>query len=181
MEISESFNKKRALTKECILALLENLNDELKAKNICGELYLVGGAVMCMAYDARQSTHDIDCVFKPKMEIYDSVKKIARDKGIQEDWINDAVKGFMGYNQEFLDYLELSNLKVKVGSSEYMLAMKIQSSRTDNMDEVNDIKFLLNLLEIKTVEQVENIVSKFYRLDLIKPKCWYLVEELLDE
>ena len=125
MEISNSFNKKKDLRKEDIFALLDNLNEELRLKNICGDLYLVGGAVMCMAYDARQSTHDIDCVFEPKMDIYDSVKKIARDKGIQEDWINDAVKGFMGYNQEFIDYLELSNLKIKIASPEYLLAMKI--------------------------------------------------------
>ncbi len=43
------------LARDAILRLLERLNDELARDGVCGELCLVGGAVLCLAFDARRS------------------------------------------------------------------------------------------------------------------------------
>lgn len=182
MKDSKFFNKKEdKLTRSEIYRLLILLNESLEQKEIQGDLYLVGGAVLTLAYDARESTHDLDGVFAPKQEIYECIKEVARDENLAEDWVNDAVKGFLGNRQEFTDFLSLSNLNIKVASSEYLLAMKVQSSRTENQNEINDIKYLIKLLNLREIEEVETIVSKFYDLKLIKPKSWYLVEEILYE
>ena len=56
---------KSKLTKTDILRLFELLDTELGAKGVQGELYLVGGAVLCLVFDAREATRDVDAFFKP--------------------------------------------------------------------------------------------------------------------
>ena len=48
------------LTRSDMLRLFDLLNAELAAMDAHGEIYLVGGAVMCLALDARHATRDVD-------------------------------------------------------------------------------------------------------------------------
>lgn len=43
----------------------ELLDGELLAEGIVGELYLVGGAVMCLVFNTRPSTNDVDGYLVP--------------------------------------------------------------------------------------------------------------------
>ena len=53
------------LEKGDIVRLCRHLNNELITEEVIGELYLVGGAVMCLVFEARQSTKDVDAYFNP--------------------------------------------------------------------------------------------------------------------
>lgn len=53
------------LSKKEILSLLELLNSELATVAAQGEVYLVGGAVMCLALNARAATRDVAAWFEP--------------------------------------------------------------------------------------------------------------------
>jgi hypothetical protein len=44
------------LSKDDIRQLLNELADELEARGIHGDLFLVGGAAMALAYSARRAT-----------------------------------------------------------------------------------------------------------------------------
>lgn len=52
-----------------IRRLFALLNEELRRKDAEGELFLVGGAVMCLAYAARPSTLGVDGFFRPAREV----------------------------------------------------------------------------------------------------------------
>ena len=66
------------MKKEEIKKYLEQLNTALKELNVKGEICLYGGAVMCLVYDARPSTKDIDAVFKPTSQMREAIKSIAQ-------------------------------------------------------------------------------------------------------
>jgi len=58
--------KKRTLSKDDILIYLKLMNDKLAKQNLIGEVSICGGAAMTLVYDARDSTFDIDALYKPK-------------------------------------------------------------------------------------------------------------------
>jgi hypothetical protein len=53
-----------------IISLLRELGERLEARGLAGEMYVVGGAAIALAFDERRSTADVDAVFEPKLEIY---------------------------------------------------------------------------------------------------------------
>jgi hypothetical protein len=100
------------LTKVDIRRLLQLLDEELAASGTLGEIYLVGGAVMCLALDARDSTRDLDAFFKPTRIIREAAVRVATRADVPADWLNDAVKGLLGGRGEWQSYLDLPHLKV---------------------------------------------------------------------
>jgi len=82
-------------TRAKIISALEALGEELANNGVRGQLFIVGGAAMALAYSTRRVTRDIDAVFEPKSAIYAAATKVAEERGLPEDWLNDAAKGFM--------------------------------------------------------------------------------------
>ncbi len=52
-----------------IRELFAALNGELARTGVRGEVYLAGGAVMCLVYHARPATKDIDALLVPSTEL----------------------------------------------------------------------------------------------------------------
>ncbi len=164
------------MKKEEIEEYLQQLNNELASMDIKGELCLYGGAVMCLVYNARPSTKDVDAVFMPAAQIRQAVKQVAESNHLKDNWLNDAVKGFLTEHRKNV-YLDLSHLKIYVPDPDYLLAMKTLSSRVDGTDR-EDILCLAKHLKIKKAEQVFSILEKYYPQQRIKPATQYFVEEL---
>lgn len=57
------------MTQEEILEAFRALNDELAREGIKGEVGIVGGAAMVLAFNARESTRDVDAVFEPSSKL----------------------------------------------------------------------------------------------------------------
>jgi len=162
-----------------ILKLFGALNDELRVAGVRGEIGICGGAVMCLVFNARESTKDVDAIFRPTREIRDAGRAVAQKFGISADWLNDAAKGFFLSQPPVHDVVELSNLRVWAPQADYMLAMKCVSARFDSHD-LDDTKFLLKHLGVKTVEEASTIIEKYYPRNVIPAKTQFLLEELLD-
>jgi len=82
------------LDAKTILKLFEALNAELAAHGVKGEIGICGGAVMCLVFQAREATKDVDAIFHPTREIREASRAVATRLGLTEDWLNDAAKGF---------------------------------------------------------------------------------------
>jgi hypothetical protein len=155
------------------------LNDELEVEAVSGELYVVGGAVMCLVFDARVSTRDVDALFKPASVVRRAAERVGERAGTGP-WLNDAVKGYLSERGEFGQYLQLSNLKVFCARPEYLLAMKCLAMRIgDEFHDVDDVRYLLRNLNIEVYEQACEVITGFYPLERFPQKTLYALEELL--
>ena len=50
---------------------------------------------MTLVMRSREATFDVDALFKPADKIRDIAQQIAIKEGLEEDWSNDGVKGFV--------------------------------------------------------------------------------------
>jgi hypothetical protein len=163
-----------------LLKYLEALGKELEAAGLRGEVVIAGGAAMCLVHSARDATKDIDALYEPKREINALVEKIADEYGLPSDWLNDSVKGFIGESVETVDFMQTGGLKISAVTPEYLLAMKLMSSRVEGQD-YEDIKFLLRMLKIRAFEEAESVIKRFFPLSRVLPKTGYIIEQFLEE
>jgi hypothetical protein len=168
------------LTKADIRRLFELLDAELAAQDVHGELYLVGGAVMCLALDARDSTRDVDALFRPTRLVREAAARVASKAGVPGTWLNDAVKGYLSPRGDFDRFLDLPHLEVFVARPEYLLAMKCASMRLgEEFHDLDDVRYLLRHLDVSTVDGALAIVMRYFDDEQLLPKTRLVLEELL--
>ena len=170
----------KKLTAEEIRRLFALLDTELARDGVHAELFLVGGAVMCLALGARDATRDVDALLRPAKEVRAAAARVAARAGVSADWLNDAVKGFLGEHATFDHFLELAHLRVYVARTDYLLAMKCMAMRLDEgVSDSDDVRFLLKLLDIRRVEDALAIVERYFDGRRIPLKTQLVLEELL--
>jgi hypothetical protein len=159
--INHSMNKQLFIDKDRLDFLLAKLNAKLKERSLKGVIDLYGGTAMLLLTRARKATKDIDATFIPTKEFREIIKEVAEEQEISPDWLNDGVKGYVSANPDIIKYKDLSNLEVNQLSPKYLLSMKILSSRTGTED-ISDIKFLINHIEIKKKSELLDIFNTYY-------------------
>lgn len=168
------------LTAADIRRLLDLLSEELTSVEVDGELYLVGGAVMCLAFDARPATRNIDALFKPARAIREAAARMAVRAGVSTGWLNDAVKGYLDDRADFDPFLELPHLQVFVARPEYLLAMKCASMRLgEEFHDLADVRYLLRYLNITDADAALEVVTRYFDEGQLLPKTRLAIEELL--
>jgi hypothetical protein len=168
------------LRKVDIERLLRLLDAELAKGGAIGELYLVGGAVMCLVLDARPATRDVDAFFKPAHVIRRAAARVAARAGVPDTWLNDSVKSLLSPRGDFAPYLELENLRVFTAEPHYLLAMKCAAMRLgEEFHDLDDVRYLLRHLGIATVEEALAVVTRYFDDEQLAPKTRLALEELL--
>jgi hypothetical protein len=169
-----------SFSKADMLRLFELLNTELGTAEIQGEVYLVGGAVMCLALDARPSTRDVDAWIQPARQVRKAAARVAVSAGVPTTWLNDAVKGWLSSRGTFNPFLERSHLKVFVAEPRYLLAMKCIAMRLgEEFHDLDDVRYLLRYLNITSVDEALAIVTQYFDASAIPPKARFALEEIL--
>ncbi len=165
------------LDRSALLGLLEDLADELSAVGVRGEMFVVGGGAMALAYSERRSTRDLDAVFEPKTVVYDAARRVAVRREVDPDWLNDAVKGFLpGADPAATVLFERPGLAVSVASPRYLLAMKVMAARVERDED--DILTLARHAGLQSAAAVLEVVTTAYPQQTIPPRAQYLLEEL---
>ncbi len=161
-----------------ILDALRALGDELKRRDVRGQIFIVGGAAMALAYSTRRVTKDIDAAFEPKSAIYAAAEKIAEEHGLPADWLNDAAKAFMpGKDSEARPVPGIDGIEVTTASPRYLLAMKLMAMRFGEDDE--DIEILLEQCGMNDAQEALDLLKAMYPAKEPPAKTRFFLEELL--
>lgn len=159
-----------------IVTLLSELAARLAERGLEGEMYVVGGAAIALAFDERRATRDIDAVFEPKASIYEVARAMSDEQGLPQGWLNDAVKGFLaGPDPDAVTVLEVPGLRVAAASPRMLLALKVLAHRVGE-DEA-DVLLLAAELGIATAEGVLEVAEAAFG-DELRPAARFFVEEL---
>jgi hypothetical protein len=169
------------LTAGRIRELLAALNGELATKDVNGELFLAGGAVMCLVFRVREATKDIDALMVPAAELRRAAEVVGAREGLPPGWLNDAVKGFFSASGRFEVYAEYSHLRVFAPHPEYLLAMKCLAMRLgEEFQDRDDVAVLVKILGLRNVKAAEAALARYYPLERYPAKARYVLEELLE-
>lgn len=170
------------LSRTEIQRVLELLNEELAKRDTVGELYVVGGAVMCLALGARDSTRDVDAFFRPTKIVREAAARVAELANLEDGWLNDAVKGLLGDRGEYDVFREFDHLHVFVARPTYLLAMKCAAMRLGaEFHDLDDVRYLLRYLNISTRAEAMRVVTQYFDEAHLPPKTRLALEELLPE
>ncbi len=156
---------------------LRRLGERLSARGVQGEIMLVGGAAMCLAYAARAMTRDVDAVFEPKAIVAAEALRVADEAGLPPDWLNDGAKGFLSVSPPASRQVvfSLPGLLVWAPPPQYIFAMKCLAARVEDR---SDIVFLAGVLGLRTYADASNVVHQHYPAQRLLPKTRFMLEEI---
>jgi hypothetical protein len=164
------------LSSEQISRAFDRLNDELARTNERAEIYLVGGAVMCLVHHARASTKDVDAWFSNPQAVRAAATIVAEELELPSDWLNDAAKAFIPAGAGIDAWRSLSHVTISHADAPTLLAMKCAAARTN--EDARDIRFLADHLHLTSAQAVLGVVLQFYPEERLPVRTRLLLEEM---
>lgn len=98
------------------------------------ELVLIGGALMVLRFEARESTRDVDVAILAPVEankVRDLARAVAAERGWPDDWLNDGAKGYLVGLSKGPIVLAATGIEVRSPGTGQLLAMKLSAWRDD--------------------------------------------------
>ena len=168
-----------SLTRNQIVAALERLDQRLGEAGCRASIYLVGGAVMCLVLNARETTRDVDAWFSDPRVVRAAAAGVAADLDLPEDWLNDAAKAYLPAEAGYETWRCLANLEILVADEATLFAMKCAAARTDQ--DASDIRLLAARLHLTSSAQALEVVLRYFPAERLPVRTRLLLEELLDD
>lgn len=121
---------------EEIAQLLRELAENLDAKGVSFSVKLVGGAAIAFTGMERRMTRAVDASYEPVRDVEKPAAEVARQHGLENDWLNSRAKAFIPAKAEWVP-IDLGALAVSAASEETLLAMKLCAGRLRDMRDIS--------------------------------------------
>ncbi|MGO1369242.1 MAG: DUF6036 family nucleotidyltransferase [Senegalia sp. (in: firmicutes)] len=181
----DKYNNIKLMDSKKLYNIFEYMNERLKENQLELEITIYGGSIMTLVYDNRPATKDIDCVInetndKLLKNILDSTKLVFN---LSDNWLNEEIKEPLKYllKEDKETYQNFSNLKLLKPKVEQLLAMKILAARPEPAKDFIDAYILCKDLNIRTKEELINIISEYIPLKLIGERQLNFIKYLGDD
>ncbi len=178
---------KLSLTRADLLEALQELIRELRARNVSGEIRIVGGAALSLSYFERDVTQDIDLMNVRggnKEAVAEAARSVASRLDLNDNWLNFEVTQIdalptLGREVEWHTIFSSAQITIQVASAQALLAMKLRANRPGR--DVNDIRALLALVGITDVASAETLYESFYPGDALPDRAIQILDNLFAE
>jgi hypothetical protein len=121
-------------TRKEIVEGMERLGQLAVQAEIKIELALVGGALMVLRFDARESTRDVDVAILAPDEaqrVRELARIVAAEHGWRDGWLNDGAKGYLIGLTDGPVVFSAPGIEVRSPATAQLLAMKLSAWRDD--------------------------------------------------
>jgi hypothetical protein len=174
-----------ALDRHDIITGLRDLIAELRAADQVAGIRLVGGAALALRYFDRGTTQDLDSLHvRPGSDksVAAAAARVARRHDWDPSWLNFEVTNAdalptLGRAVEWEAIYDQDGIVIQVASQEALLAMKLRANRPGR--DTRDIRLLVGLCEITTLEEAEEFYEEFYPGDGLTPRAIGMVTAIL--
>jgi len=165
------------LDRERIAEALGLLGDRLARRGVVADIYVIGGAAMALAYDARRATRDIDAVFQPHGIVLEAAQEVAAQLGLPRWWLNEQASVYVapGGDGAAPRVFDHPGLRVLAASPEHLLAMKTLAARKQDIE---DIRFLISKLCLSSAREVLAICAEVFPGEQVPARAQLLLEDL---
>jgi hypothetical protein len=155
------------------------LGERLARRGIVADVYIVGGAAMSLAFDARRATRDVDALFTPHGVVLEEAQAVARELGLPRSWLNEQASVYISTrsDREARPVFEHRGLRVSAASPSHLLAMKILSAR--RYADLDDAVLLLRILGFTSLKQVEEVCSTVFPQEPLTDRSQLFAEDAL--
>ncbi len=159
---------------------LAELADHLNARNVKAKIYLVGGAVMVLAFDARFTTADIDGAMYPTDDVFAVAAEIGERRDLGDEWLNNSASQFIPVFKEpnWQPILKSGNVEIVAADERSMLAMKMRASR-GSRDRL-DINFLVKRCGVTSVAEARDLYEEYFPEDPLPERALPLLDEAIE-
>lgn len=174
-----------ALNRDDIIAGLRELIIELRDANEVAGIRLVGGAALALRYFDRGTTQDLDSLhIRPGSDqaVAQAAARVAGRHDWDPVWLNfdvteaDALPT-LGRTVEWESLYDHDGIAIEVASKEALLAMKLRANRPGR--DTRDIRLLLGLCHLGTLEETEEFYEQFYPGDALTARAVDMVTAIL--
>ena len=168
------------LDRDRIRDLFCRLGERLLRRGVVGDIYVIGGAAMALAYDARRSTRDIDAVFRPHGIVLEEAQALAAELGLPHWWLNEQASVYVapGGDPDAPRSFDHPGLRVSTASPEHLLAMKAMAARRRDRD---DLWLLVDLLGLTAPEQVVAVCARVFPDEALPDRAKLVLADLFEE
>lgn len=166
---------------------LRDLIAELRTAGEVAGIRLVGGAALALRHFDRGTTQDLDSMhIQPGSDsaVAAAAARVAERRGWGPAWLNfaveraDAIPTLGRRAVEWESIYDHDGIVIQVAAKEAMLAMKLRANRPGR--DTNDIRQLLRLCEITTLDEAEDLYEDFYPGDSLTDRAIGMVMRILD-
>jgi predicted nucleotidyltransferase len=168
------------LDRASIQDLFRRLGERLQKRDVVGDIYVIGGAAIALAYDARRATRDIDAVFKPHGIVHEEALALAAELGLPRWWLNEQASAYVapGGDPQAPRSFDHPGLRVLTASPEHLLAMKAMAARRRDTE---DLTLLVTQLGLTTPEQVIAVCQRVFPDETLPDRAQLVLADVFEE